>query len=347
YQIGETVGRVIAEGKRALDEIGAQDPEAVTFESTVGAMSDALAPASLAISRIYLTKETSTNPAIREAATEGVKQMEQWFVGLDYREDLFNVVKALEKKNPRLAGEDRKIYEETLRDFKRAGLYLPKEQREEVEALRKKLSKLTTDFDSNITKAKHPLKYTKADLEGLPDSFIEDPKIKTGDDEYTLMAHVTWHAITLLRNAKKEATRKTFYMARHTLARESNSELLNRIVETRNEIATKLGYRSWADYRVEPRMAKEAKNALKFVSDLRNGLRSKLDSEVDELRKLKVKDTGDDNAKIHIWDWRYYANELKKQKYKVDTEALRVYFPYQKVLRGMFDIYQSIFGLTF
>jgi Zn-dependent oligopeptidase len=62
---------------------------------------------------------------------------------------------------------------------------------------------------------------------------------------------------------------------------------------------------------------------------------------------MKAKETGDANAQIHLWDWRYYANQLKKQKYTVDEEALRVYFPYQSVLEGMFRIYQRIFGLKF
>ena len=62
---------------------------------------------------------------------------------------------------------------------------------------------------------------------------------------------------------------------------------------------------------------------------------------------MKVKETGDANAKIYVWDWRYYANQLKKTKYNVDAEQLRVYFPYQRVLDGMFTIYQRIFGLKF
>ena len=66
-----------------------------------------------------------------------------------------------------------------------------------------------------------------------------------------------------------------------------------------------------------------------------------------ELQKLKAAETNDPNAKIEVWDWRYYANQRDKQKYAVDKEALRAFFPFQKVLDGMFNIYQSIFGLKF
>ena len=65
------------------------------------------------------------------------------------------------------------------------------------------------------------------------------------------------------------------------------------------------------------------------------------------MQKLKAAETNDPKAKIEVWDWRYYQNQLNKQKYNVDKEALRNFFPFQKVLDGMFAIYQNIFGLKF
>jgi thimet oligopeptidase len=76
-------------------------------------------------------------------------------------------------------------------------------------------------------------------------------------------------------------------------------------------------------------------------------LQPKFDAELAEFKRLKAKETGQANPTIFVWDWRYYANQLKKEKYTVDAEQLRVYFPYQQVLEGMFTIYQSIFGLKF
>jgi thimet oligopeptidase len=115
----------------------------------------------------------------------------------------------------------------------------------------------------------------------------------------------------------------------------------------RNEIALRLGYKSWDDYQTEVKMAKTGMNAEKYINDLVAGIQPKFDSEIAELQKLKAADTNDPNAKIMIWDWRYYSNQLNKQKYAVDKEALRAYFPFQRVLDGMFNIYQSIFGLKF
>jgi thimet oligopeptidase len=123
--------------------------------------------------------------------------------------------------------------------------------------------------------------------------------------------------------------------------------LLQKILVLRDDIARRLGYASYADYATEPRMAKNASTAIDFLNSLKTGLQPKYDRELEEFRQLKIQETGDTNAVVNSWDWRYYANQLKKTKYNVDAEQLRVYFPYQRVLDGMFAIYQSIFGLKF
>ncbi|MDQ6632270.1 MAG: Zn-dependent oligopeptidase, partial [Verrucomicrobiota bacterium] len=153
--------------------------------------------------------------------------------------------------------------------------------------------------------------------------------------------------LMILDNCKNEATRKKFQFEHDNLAREKNIPLLKQILKLRNDIAHQLGYASWADYQIEPKMAKNAKTATDFLEKLKVGLQPKFDAEIAELQKLKAKETGDANAKINLWDWRYYANQLKKEKYTVDAEKLRVYFSYDRVLKGMFDIYQNIFGLKF
>src|SRR5246127_3721728 len=337
----------IAKANAALDRIGAQDPGKATFKSTVVALDDVTYEAGLAANRATIIKETNTKPAMRTAAENAVKAFQDWAVGIDYREDVYKAVKAFADTHPKLSGEDEKLLKETLRDYRRAGLELPPDQRKEVEELRKELSKLRTDFDTNIVKANAPVIFTKADLEGLPESFFASPGIRTGDDAYTVMANVTWQFNTVEENAKSEATRKQLYVIRDTLAKDANVLVLNQMLALRNKIALRLGYKSWDDYQTEVKMAKTGANAEKYISDLVAGIQPKFESEVAELQKLKAADTNDPNAKIEVWDWRYYANQRDKQKYAVDKEALRAFFPFQKVLDGMFNIYQSIFGLKF
>ena len=342
-----SVTNAIRRANAALDRIAACPPEKLSVATTVGAMDDLLYEANLTGNRIGLMKETSTNAAIRDAATEATKVFSEWGVGLEYREDVFKVMKAFAARKPRLQGEEAKLLEETLRDYKRAGLDLPKAERDEIERLRKELSNLMTDFESNITKAQLPVKFTRAELEGVPADFLEQKGVKTGDDEFTVLANVTFHYLMVMENAKREATRKRFVALHDNLARAENIPLLKRIVGLRDTIAHKLGYASWADFVIEPKMARNAATARKFCEDLKTGLQPKFAAELQAFRELKVKETGDATAKINVWDWRYYSNQLKKERYTVDAEALRVYFPYERTLAGMFRIYQHIFGLKF
>src|SRR6184192_2947314 len=337
----------IAKANKALDQIGSQDRKKVTFKSTVVALDDLTYEAGLAANRATIIKETNTNPEMRAAGENAVKAFQDWAVGIDYREDVYKAIKAFADTHPKLSGEDEKLLNETLRDYRRAGLDLPPDQRKEVEQLRKDLSKLGTDFDTNIVKANAPVIFTKADLDGLPESFFASPGIRTGDDVYTVMPNVTWQFNTVEENAKSEATRKQLYVIRESLGKHKNVPLLNEMLALRNKIALRLGYKSWDDYQTEIKMAKTGTNAEKYINDLVAGSQPKFDSEVTELQKLKAADTNDPNARIMVWDWRYYSNQRNKQKYDVDKEALRAFFPFQKVLDGMFSIYQNIFWLKF
>jgi len=343
--VQESVRQTIAAGNANLDRIAAVDPAKVTFENTVRALDDIGYQISLTDNRLQVIKETSPGAGLRESATDALKELEEWMVGLDYREDVYRVVKAYADRKPKLKGEDAKLLFETMRDYRRAGLGLPKAQRDEIEKMRKELSRLTTDYLSNITKAEKPVKFTKAELEGVPESFLD--QVKTGDDQYTAMANITWHYIMVMDNARREDTRKKLLIEHDNLARTENIPLLQKILPLRDDIAKKLGYKSWADYQTEVKMVKNAATAIDFLERLKTGLQPKFDAELAEFRQLKVKETGDPNAQIQIWDWRYFSNQLKKAKYDIDAEQLRVYFPYQNVLEGMFSIYQRIFGLQF
>ena len=345
--IEASMNNAIAKANGALDQIGAQDLSKVTFKSTVVALDDLGYQAANAANKATIIKETNTNPAMRAAAENAVKTYQEWAVGIDYREDVYKAIKAFADTHPKLTGEDEKLLKETMRDYRRAGLELPPDQRKEVEQLRKELSKLGTDFDTNIVNSAAPVMFAKADLDGLPESFLASPGIRTGDDVYTVMANVTWQFNTVQENAKSEATRKQLYIIRDSLGKNKNVPVLNEMLALRNKIALRLGYKSWDDYQTEIKMAKTGTNAEKYINDLVAGSQPKFDSEVAELQKLKAADTNDPNARIMVWDWRYYSNQRDKQKYAVDKEALRTFFPFQKVLDGMFSIYQNIFGLKF
>src|SRR5947209_12740946 len=145
--------QAIAKANGALDQIGAQDLSKVSLKSTVVALDDATYEAGLAANKATIIKETNTNPAMRTAAENAVKAFQEWAVGIDYRDDVYKAIKGFADTHPKLTGEDEKLLNETLRDYRRAGLALSPDQRKEVEQLRKELSKLGTDFDTNNVKA--------------------------------------------------------------------------------------------------------------------------------------------------------------------------------------------------
>jgi thimet oligopeptidase len=337
----------IANANKALDQIGAQDLSKVTFKSTVVALDDLTYRASLAANKATIIKESNTDEKMRTAGENAVKAFQEWAVSIDYRTDVYKALKAFGDTHPQLSGEDAKLLFETMRDYRRAGLDLPPDKQKEVEQLRKDLSKLGTDFDTNIVNAKAPVVFTKAELDGVPESFLANKDVKTGDDAYNVMANVTWQFIMVEENAKSEATRKKLYVVHDSLAKDTNASVLNQMLVLRNKIALRLGYKSWDDFQTEIRMAKSGAGAKSYIDNLVTGIQPKFDAELAALQKMKAADTHDPNAKIAVWDWRYYSNQLNKQKYAVDKEALRAYFPFQKALEGMFNIYQSIFGLKF
>src|SRR5947208_14657519 len=170
-----------------------------------------------------------------------------------------------------------------MRDCRRAGLELQPDTRKEVEQLRKDLSTLGTDFDTNIVNAKAPLVFTKAELDGVPESFLLSPGVKTGNDAYTVLANVTWQYNTVEDNAKNEATRKKLYIAHDSLAKDTNQTVLNQMLALRNKIAIRLGYKSWDDFQTEIKMAKNGAGAKSYIDNLVSSIKPKFAAEVDEM----------------------------------------------------------------
>lgn len=337
----------IQAAEKRLAALAAQHPSRLRFENTVRELDDLLHTTSLMANRLCLVKETSPDAAMREQAVELVKEFQDWAVGLEYREDVYRIIRAYADTRPDLKGEEKRLFEDTLRDYRRAGLHLPPTKKNEVQRLRKELSRAASDFDANITRASAVLEFSKADLDGLPQDFLDQENLLNENRNYELRAEVAWHFMAVMKNARLEATRKRMQVARDSLAAEDNLALLQKMLRLRASIAGKLGYSSWADYKTETKMAGNGAAAIQFLKELKDGLEDKFAAELESYRLLKVAETGDAEAAIYAWDWRYYANQLKKQRYKVDAEQLRAYFPYERVLKGMFAICGQVFGLSF
>ncbi len=345
-----TVDQVLAEANSALDGIAAQAAASATFASTFAAIDSALYPVMTTMNRYWLMKETRQSADFRMACAEQVQRLSEWGVSVEYREDLYQICKTVSQyiahgALPNPQGEDAKLMADAMLDYRRAGFDLSVDVRKQVADLKNQLSKLESDFDGNITKAEVVLEFSVNELPGVPESFLKASKTAAG--KHRVRATVTPDYMAVMENCSSESTRKKLNTARYSAAMEENSPILNQIVDIRREIAGLLGYATWADYKIEPKMASTGRGALDFVEGLTAGLQPKFDAEVAELAILKSAETGSTYAQINWWDFRYYQNQLMKDKFNVDSEELRNYFPLNDVIAGMFDVYQHIFDLRF
>lgn len=342
-EIQKTVDGAIASANREYDAIGKLTAGQVTFANAIEALDDIDARIEQVVGRINVLQEAHPDPAMREAAFDAVQKLQEWSVGLDYRRDVYQAVKAFAATNAELAGEDQRLFNDTLRDYKRAGLDLPETKRADVEKWRKELGLLENTFAVNINGASAPVPLTGEELAGLPEDVLR--RLKRRNDRYIADANVAFEYEAVEDNATPEATRKKLYLARDNRARAQNLPLLVRILQHRSDIAHTLGYDSWADYRIEDRMAKNGATALHFLENLKDRLEPKFRAELDQFKRIKAATPGQDTSDVNIWDWRFCAEKLHQQQFHVDAESLRGFFPLERVLTGMFGVYERIFGI--
>ena len=258
-EVRKSVDDTLATANAALDKIGKQSLGDVAFATTVGALDDATYPVTLLGERLGLVQQTSPDEALRDAAEAGTKAVSDWTVAIDYREDVYQAVAAYAKTEPKLAGEEARLLADTLRDYRRAGLALPAGERQEVEAMRQEIASLGTDFGANVTRATAHVTFTRAELAGVPDDFLDSSKVKTGDDQYTVAADEVYQYGLVMDNAANEDTRHKVYAARDSRAKDRNVPIFNRMLSLRNRLALKLGYNSWAYFRPRSRWPRPAR----------------------------------------------------------------------------------------
>ena len=340
-QLDANVDAAIADANHQLDAIARVDPKGATFENTVRALDDVYAKIIETGRRIVVLEQAHPDPKMRGASLDATQKLDEFVVGIDYRKDVYRSIKAYLDTNPHLEGQDARLVEFTVRDYRRAGLTLPDEKQQKVEALRKQLASIQAHYLVNANNATAPLKFTRDELEGVSDDFLR--QAKTGENEYTVDANVPPQYIYAMTSCSKEDTRKRLCIAHDTRAKEKNLPLATQAIEIRAQLAELLGYSSWADYQEEVKMAKTGKTALDFEEHLKTALEPKYQAETAELKKAKASVAGAITPDVKLWDWYFTCALLQKQKYNIDSEALRVYFPFDRVLDGMFKVYEHIF----
>ncbi len=317
-----------------------------TFQNTALALESATADYAEKVARLTFMKSVHTDAAVREAAGRCEERAGKYAVALGARKDLYKAMKGW-LANPRareaLDAEQKKLVDVTMRDFRRNGLELADSEREKLVAIRQRITELETKFSTHLTEDKSSIELTKAELAGMTDEFLARLK-KTPAGKYVVTTKYPDY-YPVLENATVEATRRKLEVAFMNRGGPEQIALLDEAVKLRQQAARMLRYATHMDYVAEPRMARDAKTVGLFIDRMRAGLAPGLTAEREKMQALKAKETGKKDAKIHAWDWRYYLNRIKRTEYAIDDEQIRAHFPTDKVMAGMFEVYERLFGI--
>ena len=268
---------------------------------------------------------------------------------------LFARVKAVHDHPDReLNGEEQMLLDTSYDGFVRSGALLDEAGKQKLRNLTEEASLLALQFSQNLLKATKAFTLhitDEADLDGLPDTARETARAAAQEQglEGWLFTLDQPSYFPFMTYSTKRALRKQMYMAHSTLCTsgsESNMDVCTKLVNLRRELAQLLGYRTYADYVLKHRMASSVANVYKLLDDLIDAYKPTALKEVGEVSKMAKKLEGD-NFEMEPWDFSFYSQKLKKERYNLDAEMLRPYFKIENVIKGIFGLANKLYGITF
>ena len=271
-------------------------------------------------------------------------------------EKLFERIKAVYDQRAALgldAGQSR-LLEKTYRDFVRAGALLDAEQKARLKAINEELSLTSVKFGQNILAENnnYVLELTTADLDGVPVSARDQARDKAEamgrKGKYVFTLHKP-SLIPFLTYASKRELREEIYKAYINRCNNGdqfdNKQLINDFIRLRTEKAHLLGYLSYAAYVVADQMAGTTDAVYSLLEEIWTPALESAKGELAEMEELFKKDYPE--GEFASWDWWYYAEKVRKQKYALDEEMLRPYFSLENVQGGIFFLANRLYGITF
>ena len=271
-------------------------------------------------------------------------------------EKLFERVKAVYDRRGALEldAEQSRLLEKTYRDFVRAGALLDAEQKARLKAINGELSLAAVKFGQNILaeNGNYALVLESADLDGIPSNVRDQAREKaeaTGKKgKYVFTLHKP-SLIPFLTYSQKRELREEIYKAYLNRCNNGdeydNKQLINDFIRLRTEKAHLLGYPSYADYVVADEMAGTTDAVYKLLNEIWTPALERAKGELAEMEELFRKDHPD--GEFASWDWWYYAEKVRKQKYQLEEELLRPYFSLENVQSGIFFLANRLYGITF
>lgn len=320
--------------------------ESPSFTATMAPVEHAIAAVGEGYGRSAFMAYVHPDAAVRDAGQAAEERITKWRVGLPFRRELFLAVSAFAEQPEAgaLEGEQRRLLDHWLRDFRRAGQTLPEEQRAELERLRERLVEAEVAFQRNINESRDWIETDRDGLAGMPDSFIE--RLVPGDSEGSYRVSLDYPEITpFLSQAHDRSLREALFRKNWNQAATVNRPLLEQAVALRQQIAALLGYATWAHYVLEVTMAGGPERVDGFYAELEPPIAAAARTDIEQLQ-LELERDGK-AGRVQPWDWLYYDTQLTRREHGVDQDVISEYLPLDPILDGMFRLTGDVFGLEF
>jgi peptidyl-dipeptidase Dcp len=345
--------------KQHMAEIYAivNNPEAPSFKNTIVALEKSGALLNRVQSVFSNLLSAETNDDLQAIAEKMMPLLSEHSNNISLNKKLFERIKAVysQMNKLKLNKEDSKLLQNTYDSFVRSGANLEGEAKVKYRALTAELSKLTLQYGQNILKETNNYELVitdKAQLAGLPESTLEAAALtakEKGKEGWVFTLDAPSY-IPFMTYCENRELRKELYTAYSTLCTHDNEynnfANVTRIANIRQEIAQLLGYKNYAAYTLEKRMAENSDAVYKLLNQLVDAYRPTAEKELKDVQEL-ASQAQDPNFETMPWDWAFYSNKLKDQKFNINDEMLRPYFELSKVKEGVFGLATKLYGITF
>jgi Zn-dependent oligopeptidase len=330
----------IARARQLLDQLLAVRGTR-TAANTLRPYDDIVAELNTAAEEASVLAAVHPDDAVRRAGDELERKAVALAGEIQLRSDVFSALTAI--RSDGLDADTRYFLAREIAQLKRMGVDRPAETRAKLQKLRDELTAVMAEFQRNIREGQRRWTVTAADLSGLPADFIAR-HVPDSAGAITLTTDNV-DARPVLTYATKEDVRKRMYIESYTVAYPKNIVVLDRMLAVRGEIARLLGYPNWASYDMASRMAGDVKTVSSFIDRVVAAAGPKAAREAAELLALKQRETP--GAALEVWDRAYYAEQVRRASYDFDSQSLRPYLAFDRVLAGVFDVTGRIFGIAF
>ena len=273
---------------------------------------------------------------------------------ISMNEGLFKRIKVVyDKRNSTdLNAEQIRLVEKMYDSAVRQGALLNEEQKARLTAINEELSLLTVKFDNNLLAETNDFKLelSAKEVSDLPKSVRDAAKEGKNDNNYIFTLHKP-SLIPFLTYSKNRELREKLYKAYLNRCNNENSHdnkaIINDMIRLRIEKANLLGYKSFSEYVISEQMAGSPKAVYALLEEIFKQANEKAKEELDEMNKMFKRDNPDEDKKFESWDWWYYAEKVRKQKYNLNEEMTAPYFSLDNVRQGVFNLSNRLYGLTF